>query len=131
MNYKKTFWMNVIFAITWVLLCLLSFAIDIDYEDYTLIKKLLTALMQLFIFSTSIITANHLYKSNNSLVSKIALFSNYSCVITTILILLFIAYLQQPIISFEFLVIIFIYCVFMIPFLLNIKVIKAIQLYKL
>ena len=131
MNYKKTFWMNVIFAITWVLLCLLSFAIDIDYEDYTLIKKLLTALMQLFIFSTSIITAIHLYKSNNSLVSKIALFSNYSCVITTILILLFIAYLQQPIISFEFLVIIFIYCVFMIPFLLNIKVIKAIQLYKL
>ena len=127
MTYKKTFWMNVLFAIAWVLLCLLSFATDIDYVEHTLTYKLFTAFIQLFIFSTLIITVVHLYKSNKSLVRKFAFLSNYSCVIGTILSLLFTIYHQPSIvISFEFLIIVFIYCVFTLPFILNIKAIKAI-----
>lgn len=127
MTYKKTFWMNVFFVIAWVLLCLLSFATDIDYVEHTLTYKIFTAFVQLFILSTSIITAVHLYKSNKSLVRKFVLFSNYSCVIGTILSLLFTIYHQPSIvISFEFLIIVFIYCVFTLPFVLNIKAIKAI-----
>jgi hypothetical protein len=119
--------MNVFFAIAWFLLCLLSFATDIDYVEHTLTYKIFTAFIQLFILSTSIITAAHLYKSNKSLVRRFSLFANYSCVITAIFSLLFTIYHQPSIvISFEFLVIAFIYCVFTLPFILNIKAIKAI-----
>lgn len=125
MTYKKTFWMNVFFAIAWVLLCLLSFATDIDYVEHTLTYKLFTAFIQLFIFSTSIITVVHLYKSNKSLILKFALFSNYSCVIGTILSLLFTIYHQPSIvISISFLIVLFVYCLFATPFLINLKALR-------
>ena len=126
MTYKKTFWMNVFFAIAWLLLCLLSFATDIDYVEHTLTYKIFTAFVQLFILSTSIITVLHLYKSNKSLVRKLALFSNYSCIIGTILSLLFTIYHQPSIvITISFLIVFFVYCIFAAPFLINLKALRS------
>lgn len=126
MNYKKTFWMNVFFAIAWVLLCLLSFATDIDYVEHTLTYKIFTAFIQLFILAIPITTAIYMYKSNNLLLRKFALFGNYLSVIGTILSLLFTIYHQPSIvISISFLIVLFVYCIFVTPFLINLKAVKA------
>lgn len=76
MEFKKTFWMNVFFAITLVLLYLLSYATDIDYVEHTTRQKIVSFSIQLAVLAVPIITAIHFYKSNWSLVRKLALLGN-------------------------------------------------------
>jgi hypothetical protein len=126
MNFKKTFWMNVIGSIAWVLLCLLSFATDVDYVEHSLTHKAISFVTQLLFLTTFVITAFHLYKPNAFLIRKLALFGNYLCVIVTILYLLAIVYYQlSMLISIDFLFVVFLYCLFILPFIINIKAIKA------
>ena len=108
MAYKKTFWMNVLFAIFWVLFCLLSFAIDIDYVEHTLTHKILSLVTELFIFSTLILTSVHLYKLNKSSLCKLAFFANYSSISVTIGSLIYILYIEHLsfILSIDFLILI-------------------------
>jgi hypothetical protein len=124
MTYKKTFWMNLLFAILWVLGCLLSFATDIDYVEHSLTYKMLSLLTQLFIFSTSIVTAVHLYKSS---LTKLAIFSNYSSISLTIGYLLYMLYFRDfsYLLSIDFLILIFVYSLFITPFVINLKALKA------
>lgn len=125
MNYKKIFWMNVLFAILWVLFCLLSFATDIDYVEHSLTHKILTFLIQLFILATSIITATHLYKSNTKSLGKLAIFGNCCCIILTIGYLITITYFQPSILtSMNFLILLFVYSIFILPFAINIKTLR-------
>ena len=126
MIYKKTFWMNLLFAIFWVLLCLLSFATDIDYVEHSLTYKILSLLTQLFIFATSIFTAVHLYKTNKSLLTKLAVFTNYSSISMAIGYLLISVYYQpSKLISMDFLYLSFFYGLFITPFLINLKALRS------
>lgn len=126
MLYKKTFWMNVLFAIFWVLLCLLSFATDIDYVEHSLTYKILSLLTQLFIFATSIVTAVHLYKTNKSLLTKLAVSTNYSSISMAIGYLLISVYYQpSKLISMDFLYLSFFYGLFITPFLINLKALRS------
>jgi hypothetical protein len=127
MIYKKTFWMNLLFAILWVLGCLLSFATDINYVEHSLTYKMLSLLTQLFIFATSIVTAVHLYKSNKSSSTKLAIFSNYSSISLTIGYLLYMLYFRHfsYLLSIDFLILIFVYSLFITPFVINLKALKA------
>jgi hypothetical protein len=125
MTYKKTFWMNLLFAILWVLLCLLSFATDIDYVEHTLTHKILSLVTQLFIFATSIVTAVHLYKLNKSSSTKLAIFSNYSSISVAIGYLLISVYYQPSnLISMDFLYLLFFYSLFITPFVINLKALR-------
>ena len=125
MTYKKTFWMNVLFAIFWVLLCLLSFATDIDYVEHTLTHKILSLVTQLFIFATFIVTAVHLYKTNKSSLTKLAVFTNYSSISVAIGYLLISVYYQPSnLISMDFLYLLFFYSLFITPFVVNLKALR-------
>jgi hypothetical protein len=126
MTYKKTFWMNVLFAILWVLGCLLSFATDINYVEHSQTYKILSLLTQLFIFATSIVTAVHLYKSNKSSSTKLAIFSNYSSISLTIGYLIYMLYFRDfsYLLSIDFLILIFVYSLFITPFVINLKALK-------
>lgn len=126
MIYKKTFWLNVVVATSWALLCLLSFATDIDYVERSSIYHIVSALTQLLILATLLMTAFSLYKPNPSLMRKLALFGNYFSVTATVSYFLTIV-LYQPsmLISIDFLIVFFLYCLFILPFVINLKVLKA------
>ncbi len=126
MEFKKTFWMNVFFTIAWMLLCLLSFATDIDYVEHTLTYKIFTAFIQLFILTIPITTAIYMYKSNNLLLRKFALFGNYlSAIGILVCILAIIFYQLSKIFSMDFLIVLFVYCIFAAPFLINLKALRS------
>jgi hypothetical protein len=119
--------MNVVFAILWVLGCFLSFATNIDYVEHSLTYKILSYVTQLFIFATSLLTAIHLYKSNKSSLTKLAVFSNYASISVTIGYLLYMLYFRHYsyLLSIDFLILIFVYSLFITPFVINLKAPKA------
>ena len=115
MTNVKTFWLNIFFAVVWVLLCALSFATDIDYVENTMTQKVLSALMQLFILTIPIITAIYLYKSNNFMLRKVVLFSNYSALMIIVLCLLAVIYNQPSLFSsFDFVILFLLFFISMI-----------------
>jgi hypothetical protein len=125
MKFKKTFWMNVLFAILWVLFCLLSFATDIDYVEHTLIYKFLSLFIQLLILTTSIVTAFRLFRTNKMSLCKLAILSNYSSVAVLIGYFLTSLYFQPSIlISIDFLYLLLFYGFVITPFAINIKVLR-------
>jgi hypothetical protein len=125
MNYKKVFWMNVVFAILWVLFCLLSFATDIDYVEHTLIYKLLSLLIQLLILTTSIVTAIRLFRPNKMSLGKVAILANYSSVAVLIAYFLTTLYFQPTkFISMDFLYLLLFYGFIITPFVINLKALR-------
>lgn len=126
MTYKKTFWMNVLFAILWVLFCLVFVATDADYVEHSLTHKITSLFTQLFIFATLIVTAVHLYKSNKSSLTKLAVFSNYASISVTIGYLLYMLYFRHYsyLLSIDFLILIFVYSLFITPFVINLKALR-------
>jgi ABC-type transport system involved in cytochrome c biogenesis permease component len=125
MNKKKTFWMNVLFAILWVLFCLIFFATDIDYVEHTLIHKILSLGTQLLIFTTSIVTAIHLYKTNKILLGKVVIFANYSSVAVLIANLLNdTSDNWSAFISLGFWILLLFYSFLIAPFVINLKVLR-------
>lgn len=126
MNNKKTFWMNVFFAIAWALLCLLLFATDIDYVERTVTHNILIALVQLFIVAVPIITAIFLCKPANIFVRKLALLGNYGCAFGIIFLLLATVYKQPSVVMrTDFLFVFLFYFFVIIPFVINLKAIRA------
>ena len=127
MNGKKIFWMNVVFAILFVLFCFLSFATDIDYVEKTLIHKLLSLLTQLLILTTSIVTSIHLSRMNKMSLGKLAILFNYSSVAVLIGYFLTTLYFQPPkYISMDFLYLLLFYGFIITPFLINLKSLRNI-----
>ena len=125
MKLKKTFWMNVLFAILWVFFCLLSFATDIDYVEHTLTYKLLSLFIQLLILTTSIVTAIRLFRTNKMSLGKLAILSNYSSVALLIDYFLTSLYFQPSIlISIDFVYLLLFYGFVITPFAINIKVLR-------
>ena len=126
MNHKKTFWMNVSFAILWVFCCLIFFASDIDYVEYTLTHKTLSLITRLFIFTTLIVTAVHLRNSNTPLVAKLAIFGNYISISMIISYLIFSLYFRHFsfILSIDFLILLFVYSLCIFPFVINLREIR-------
>ncbi len=125
MIYKKTFWMNVLFAIAWVLFCLLMSA-DIEYVEHTLTRKILTFLTMFFIFATLIVTAVHLCKSNTPLLRKLVIFANRFNIMLTIGYLIVIVFYRPSVLSsIDFLIALFVYGLFITPFAINLKAVKA------
>jgi hypothetical protein len=126
MIYKKTFWMNVFLFISLPFLYYISYATDIDYVEHTTRQKIFTVLAQIFFLLVPVITAIHLYKSNWALVRKLALICNYIVIVSTILFLIFAVY-QQPLAYMDtvLLLVVLMYVIFLLPFAINIKAIKA------
>jgi hypothetical protein len=125
MKFKKTFWMNVLFAILWVLFCLLSFATDIDYVEHSLKYKLLSLLTQLLILTTSIVTAILLFRTNKTSLGKIAILSNYSSVAVLIGYFLTTLYFQpSKLITMDFLYLLLFYELIITPFVINLKALR-------
>ena len=91
MTHKKTFWMNLVIAIAWALLCLLGNITDIDYEKHSTVHNAITIFVQLSILATLIVTSIHLLKLT---LHKFAVFSNYLSVILTIVSLIATFYYQ-------------------------------------
>jgi hypothetical protein len=126
MLFKKTFWMNVVFAIFWILFCIVFFATDMDYVEHTLTHKILSLFTQLLILTTSIITAVHLFKLNKSSISKVILFANYASIAVLIGYLLIPLYYQpSKFISMDFLYLTFFYGLFIAPFVINLIALRS------
>lgn len=131
MTFKKTFWMNVLFAVALAFLYFVSYATDIDYVEHTTRQKIVSALIQLAVLSVPIITAIHLYKSNWLLLRKLSLLGNYCGVVLTVLYLIAIVYHQPSIYMDEaFFIIVFFYILFILPFVINLKAVKANSVHK-
>lgn len=117
--------MNVTAAIFW--LFILIFVKNIDYVEYTLIQKIINYTTQLLLSLIFVTTAIHLHKPT-VLLRKLALFGNYGCVTVTVAVLYktSMGYFQASnLISIDFLIVISFYCLFILPFLINIKALKA------
>ncbi len=126
MIYRKTFWMNLIGAIIWIILCLLNFAVDIDYVEHTLIHKIVTIFIQLGFLAVLLVTARYIYNPNK-LLRKIALLSNRFVVIGAVLYVLLINYNQQiNLLSWDSIAVLIIFSVFAVPCLINLKAVKVI-----
>jgi hypothetical protein len=126
MLYKKTFWMNVVFAIFWAFFCIVFFVTDIDYVEHSLIQKSLSLFTQLLILTTSIITAVHLFKLNKLSISKVIIFANYTSIVVLISYLLIpLFYQPSKFISMDFLYLSFFYGLFITPFLINLKALRS------
>jgi hypothetical protein len=124
--YKKTFWMNLIGAISWIILCLLNFAVDIDYVEHTLMHKIVTIFIQLGFLAILLVTARYLYKASN-LLRKLTLISNLCGVIGAVLYVLLINYNQQiNLFSWDSIAVLIIFSIFAVPCLINLKAVKVI-----
>lgn len=126
MIFKKTFWMNILFASALAFLYFVSYVTDIDYVEHTLTHKIISFSIQLAVIAVPIITAIHLYVSNNSLIRRLALIGNYCGVVLTIFYLLAIIFQQPKMFMDEgFFIIVFAYVIFIFPFVINLKALKA------
>jgi putative effector of murein hydrolase len=125
MNYKKTFWMNILFAIALVFLYFVSYATDIDYVEHTTRQKIIRFSVQLSVLAVPIITAIHLYKFNCLLLRKLALIGNCFSVVLTVLYIVVIFY-NQPSINMDeaFFIIVFAWAIFILPLIINLKTLR-------
>jgi hypothetical protein len=125
MKFKKTFWMNVSFAIFWAFFCLIFFATDIDYVEHSLSHKIWSLVTQLLIFTTTIFTAIHLYKTNKTLLGKFVIFANYSSIAVLIANCLNdMPHQLSALISIGFWIGLLFYGVLIAPFVINIKALR-------
>lgn len=125
MNFKKTFWMNVVLAIFLPYIFLVSYATDIDFVYRTMAQRAFTISTQLFIFCIPIITAICLWKSNIPMLRKLAFIGNYLTIIGTIFYLVVAIYrFPKQYIDEVFLFILFGYFIFLVPFVINLKMLK-------
>ncbi len=126
MIYKNTFWMNIFIALVLPFIYFLGYATDIDYVEHTQTQKIISAFIQACVLGIPIVTAIFLYKPNALLMGKLALIGNYCFVIGTIFYLIAVVYYQPSIlISIDFVIVFAIYCVFTLPFIINLKALKA------
>ncbi len=126
MQFNKTFWMNVLFAVALAFLYFVSYATDIDYVEHTLRQKIISFGIQLCVLAVPIVTAIHLYKSNWLLLRKLSLLGNYCGVVFTIFYLIAIVYHQPSMFKDEgFFIIVLVYVLFILPFVINLKALKA------
>ena len=123
MTHKKKFWMNLVIAIAWALLCLLGSFTDIDYQKHSTLHNVISVFVQLFILATLIVTAIHLLKLT---LQKFALFSNYLSIILTIISLINTFYYQPSLLAGnELIFMVCAYGIFIEPFLINLSVLRA------
>jgi hypothetical protein len=121
-KYKKAFWMNVVIAIAWALLCLLVNITDIGYQKHSTVHNVISVFVQLFILATLIVTAIHLLKLK---LQKFALFSNYLSIILTIISLITTFYYQPSLLrGNELIFMICAYGIFISPFIINLRVLR-------
>lgn len=117
--------MNVLFAVALAFLYFVSYATDIDYVEHTTRQKIVSALMQLLFLAVPSVTAIHLYKSN-WMTRKLALIGNYCAVIGTIVYLIAVVCFQPSMIfEIDFVFVFLIYVIFILPFVINLKSLKA------
>ena len=125
MKFKKTFWMNVSFAIFWAFFCLIFFATDMDYIEHSLTHKIWSLVTQLLIFTTSIVTAIHLYKKNKTLLGKVEIVANYSSIAVLIANLLNdMPHQPSTFINVGFWIFLLFYGFLIIPFVINLKALR-------
>lgn len=126
MMYKKTLTLNVFFAIILVFLYLLGYAIDIDYIEKTTSDKIIIALEQICYLSIPVVSAIHFYKPNCLLMRKLSLFGNYGGVLCNTFYLILLFYVNTSLLmDKEFFIIIFVYALFTLPFVINLKALRS------
>ena len=124
MSYKKTFWMNVVGAIGWLVLSALT--LWLNSVEQTTKHMIISAILYLCVIATPTFTALYLYHQNKPLLRNLALFGNYCGIAGAICYVLSVLYLYPTIImSFEVLAIAFVFLVFAVPCSINLKAIKA------
>lgn len=117
MECTKTFWMNVILAIIFIMVSLFGL-IGSGVEVLNFLRQLLTT-------ATSIITAAHLYKSNKQSLRKLALLVNYCNIIMIICYFITMAYSQRSVFTgINFLIYLFVYITLIVPFAINLKALR-------
>jgi|688.fasta_scaffold889986_1 hypothetical protein len=122
MKFKKIFWMNLSFAIFWAFFCLIFFATDMDYVEHSLSHKIWSLVTQLLIFTTSIVTAIHLYKTNKTLLGKVVIVANYSSIAVLIANLLNdMPHQPSTFINIGFWIVLLFYGFLIAPFVINLK----------
>ena len=117
--------MNVFIALVLPFIYFLGYATDIDYVEHTQKQKIITAFIQLTVLAIPIVTAICFYKSNILLMRKLALIGNYCFVVGAIFSLTAVVYHQPSIlISSDFLIVFAIYCIFAVPFVINLNMLR-------
>jgi hypothetical protein len=114
--------MNLSFAIFWAFFCLIFFATDMDYVEHSLSHKIWSLVTQLLIFTTSIVTAIHLYKTNKTLLGKVVIVANYSSIAVLIANLLNdMPHQPSTFINIGFWIVLLFYGFLIAPFVINLK----------
>jgi len=82
MIFRKTFWMNLVGATGWLLICVLSYLVFEGLDEHTTRHNIISAILRLGVIATPTVTALYLY-FNNDVLGKLALFGNW-CGLTAI-----------------------------------------------
>ncbi len=114
--YKKTFWMNIVLSVFFLLGMFFFLFINIDYVEARLSEKAFNVLISL----TPILTAITLYKNDTKLLFKLTFILNIVVSVTVILFLIK-AFKHQSIDMIIFML------AWLVPFLINVTQLNKIR----
>jgi hypothetical protein len=123
-NFKKTFWMNVIGSLGWLILS--PILLRNRLAEVGVIKHLtLYLFLNLCVIAMPIITALSLYFSGNQLLRKLGLFANYCGIISVIAYIFALAvYYPSVYASFDVIAVFITMLMFAVPCLINLKALR-------
>ena len=127
MNFKKTFWMNVVSAIVWLGLSWLTLRMYL--VEHGLEHHFDFVVLQYFcIVAAPIVSALAIYYTNKKPLRNLALFANYAALVCCVLISILYCYMNPNILfSWDLLAIPLTFVMFGLPAFINLKALKVAQ----
>jgi hypothetical protein len=124
MIFRKTFWMNIVGATGWLLICVLSYLAFEGLDEHTTRHNIISAILRLGVIATPTVTALYLH-FNSEMLGKLALFGNWFGLTAITWYCLVSAFKLESTSIFSYIAVgLFLASVF-VPCVINLKAIKA------
>jgi len=127
MNFKKTFWMNIVGALAWLGLSWLMLSMYISEHGFEH-NFGLVVLQYVCIVAAPIVTALAIYYANKKPLRNLALFANYAALVCCVLLSILFFYMNPNILfNWDLLAIPLTFVMFGLPAFINLKALKLAQ----
>lgn len=127
MKFKKTFWMNVVGATGWLLICVLSYLAFEGLDEHTTRHNIISAILRLGVIATPTVTALYLHFNNSEVLGKLAQFGNWCGLAAITWYCLVLAFKLESTTIFSFFAVGFFSASVFVPCVINLKAVKAVR----
>lgn len=125
MNFKKTFWMNIVGALAWLGLSWLMLSMYISEHGFEH-NFGLVVLQYVCIVAAPIVTALAIYYANKKPLRNLALFANYAALVCCVLLSILFFYMNPNILfNWDLLAIPITFVMFGLPAFINLKALRT------